>query len=546
WAEEPEVDGVFRGASAHEITGMVAVDRFPGRLFVAVGAVDEGGGWVPASWLSPDGHSWSTPSLAFPDPGPTAPGSGVAAGASLDPGGVTATAVAATTDGFVAVGGAGRGAAGLVWTSSDGRSWVPAALPGPAATAPWQPAVVAAAGSTTVVADRQPGDAHLLVDDPGGWREPTADAATWGSPAPVATPVGLGTDAAGATLVVDVRTPGQTLGPVTHSTVVLTSPDATAWQVVAAPAFGAATVAATSPALRTAVGSEPGAGGTPVAAVFTSPDGQQWQPSPAAPGAFGGTGVAERATAALELAAGGPLVVGTGAAPGSTSGGAPLAWTATHGSFGAPVDLEGADSLAVATPTGACQAASGIVAAVGVASRDDAVAPRAWVTTGAGATSSWRPTTVAAPTGGAAAVEGCSLIGGHLVAWGTLATATGGTQPALWDSSDAASWASRRVDAFDQAGREGGAPGLVALAASGDDWLAAGGAAPAPATGAGGATGLWRSADGGRTFTRVATSAAPFTATGRESLDVVGWLGSTGIVAGDVDGRLAVWTVTGD
>jgi hypothetical protein len=59
-----------------------------------------------------------------------------------------------------------------------------------------------------------------------------------------------------------------------------------------------------------------------------------------------------------------------------------------------------------------------------------------------------------------------------------------------------------------------------------------------------GSSSLWRSADSGASWQRLDTPAAPWLGAEATRFNRVAWLGPTPVVAGVVDGRLAVWTGT--
>jgi hypothetical protein len=52
---------------------------------------------------------------------------------------------------------------------------------------------------------------------------------------------------------------------------------------------------------------------------------------------------------------------------------------------------------------------------------------------------------------------------------------------------------------------------------------------------------LWQSADSGATWSRVDTATAPWQSVTGTSVDQAAWLDHVAVVAGSVDGQLAVW-----
>jgi hypothetical protein len=57
-----------------------------------------------------------------------------------------------------------------------------------------------------------------------------------------------------------------------------------------------------------------------------------------------------------------------------------------------------------------------------------------------------------------------------------------------------------------------------------------------------GTPGMWRSADSGANWQRLDTPGLPWLGAESPLIDRVAWFGPTPVVAGAVDGRLAVWT----
>jgi hypothetical protein len=118
--------------------------------------------------------------------------------------------------------------------------------------------------------------------------------------------------------------------------------------------------------------------------------------------------------------------------------------------------------------------------------------------------------------------------------------------PAYWSAEDTAVWTRDATSPFgpdlpfpahDLARR-----GTVLLeATSGPD---GGGLPPGLIPTTGGSSGVWRSADSGRNWQRLDTPGPPWSGVEPARFDRVAWTGPTPVVAGTVDGRLAVWTGT--
>jgi hypothetical protein len=237
WSTVRSAVSTFFGSGDRVITSVLDIGETgdsqvgtPGPTgLLAVGGVRLGPNWQPASWISPNGFSWSQTSESFPlDREP--PGS---------PGAI-AYAAAGADGALYAVGGSpGRQ---RLWQSSDGLAWSEVALPEAAAgDTGWHLGLVAANGHTTVLADNIPGQPYVLVDQDGRWHQPSAKG-IFGSPLPQAVPTSLVAD--NGTLVMSVETskPGQSLASAPSSVSVLTSNNGTSWRTVNAHAFDGSSV----------------------------------------------------------------------------------------------------------------------------------------------------------------------------------------------------------------------------------------------------------------------------------------------------------------
>ena len=184
-----------------QVGGAVAGDRG----LVAVGATRTAGSDRPAIWFSADGRSWAAVDLT----------------GNLD----TETVlfdVAATPDGFLAVGGTGVGperSVPAVWRSTDGTSW--AAVPGPAGAS--GPLTSVAASGDTVVVAADSGNVWVSVDGGSTWTATDAGSAAGEA-------IGLAALAHGPAgfVISGVADADRTL-------VVATSPDGVSWRPVQLP-----------------------------------------------------------------------------------------------------------------------------------------------------------------------------------------------------------------------------------------------------------------------------------------------------------------------
>ncbi|HMC39940.1 MAG TPA: hypothetical protein VKI19_09785, partial [Acidimicrobiales bacterium] len=298
WSTSDGLDWHLVGPAQSSFTGpgnRIIYSLSPlGTGLVAVGAIDQPSGWVPASWISPDGQSWSLPSLDFQSvprlPHGVADGLGTAGGTAARSVSAVPTLVGPTE--VVAAGGGPDGQA--VWQSSDGLHWTSLALPGPlAASASWRAETAASTIDSTVVLDSEAGQPYVVTDHraagqaptpPAGWSEPSADAATFGAIRPQAVPVSLRAAAGKLELTVEKIVRPQAIGGATVSTTTLVSADGTRWTDPGSalltgpprlPAPGALAARLTTgwAAVSAAVGAS--------APTWTSPTGVAWARSPA-------------------------------------------------------------------------------------------------------------------------------------------------------------------------------------------------------------------------------------------------------------------------
>jgi hypothetical protein len=472
----------FAGVGDHVITALAPF----GTGLVAVGGSRAGTRWTPASWISPNGDSWSEPSTHFALGARSQPDSSDAIVRDLS---AVATGLHSAT--LTAVGGGPT--AQRVWVSTDGLHWVESSLPARAAASTgWEASRVAVAGSTLAIADAEAGQPHLLVRRPTGWLEPSSRPATFGAVQAVARPVGLVSSTAGLLLAVQINHSLQVLGPGSSSVAFFGSADGTTWTPMAATgSFADSEIEAVTaqPAGFVAVGWRQ-VGDYRRATVWTSGDGRSW-------------------------------------------------------SLGAPLDSPPVVTSDVAT--GVCIDGT-VIAVVGQASRTTGgAAPRAWVS---GDGVHWTLATVGPPAlaGTSITMAGCAAIptgpaGAYrMEAFGAVSGSGSSPAPAYWTGVGTTVWTRQTIDPF---GSSFPFP-VLDLSRRSTLWLAAIGnpdAAVLPGgNGSGGPSTLWRSVDSGASWQRLDTSGAPWVGAEPVQIGRVAWLASSPVVAGVIDGRLAVWT----
>jgi hypothetical protein len=488
WRRVDSAQAEFGGPGEHIITGLAQLQSEPsvsGTALVAVGGTWTGSRWAPASWISPNGVSWSRPSTAFAlgaRPQPDASNAVVRAIAAIPSTGLSTL--------LVAVGGGPT--TQRVWRSTDGLHWAEQPLPSAAATSDqWQASLLAVSGSTTVIADADPGQPHVLVDrGTAGWLQPSANPLVFGAVQSVARPSGLVSTAAGVTMAVETDSAEQTVGSGTSSTRLLTTSDGTNWAPIATGSvFEGARVTglASGPGGMVAVGWRQ-IGGTTKAVAWTSPAGHPWEAAtPLDSRSITGSDEARA------VCTSGPEVVAVGWARSASGAQSARVWASTDG--------VGWSVVPVSPPL--------------LAGADDAMA---------GCNS--------APAAGDGRPAGFD-------AFGTAASPQTGVGPAFWSSEEGLSWTRRSANPF-------GDLRLPALdvARSGAVWMAATAtpdpdltSATPPAT-----AGLWVTTDAGDSWQPVDTSGPVWHGQLTAHLDRVAFLGSVPVIAGEVDGRLIVWT----
>jgi hypothetical protein len=598
WHREVPADNPFSGPADHRIEGLALTST---GAVVAVGGVRSGPAWLPVSWISPDGNIWSQPSEALPTATRSQPVEGgtivravTATGSSLVAVGGSSTAqrLWVSTDGqswteAPLPGGAARAAdwsadavaeAGpttvIVDTGPgqprvlvrDHGAWrevsARASIFGPVAPVATPAALVTDGRQLVLAVDiERPGPSVgastrssvvLSSTDGTHWRrlsDPDTLSGAWVDSMDV---MAGSLVAAGTTTTVAGRPAGA----------VWTSLTGQRWRQAAsfatgsrAPGAATATAARGSTLLAFGSAPDPAAGTKP--GVDAVPTAQAWSLSRAA--ATGGSTELDRPTGTdLDAVAG----VGPETVLGSCSNGGTIVVVGAALRRGLPPGLLPATTKSKAlkdrdTTTSSVATSGSPTGAAGQAT--DGTMAVTWASLPEGP---WSAGTVD-PLGGAGGderMDGCAAVDTGFVAWGQTAGPGGGAVPALWTSPDGEAWTLQRISTLDVAG----AAPLTAVAASGSAWVAVGGGQPAalatpwspgsglddpdppaPASsatsGADGGAAVLSSSDAGTTWARLATTAAAWAATGRVATDLVRPLGSTLIVAGTVDSRLAVW-----
>jgi hypothetical protein len=235
-----------------------------------------------------------------------------------------------------------------------------------------------------------------------------------------------------------------------------------------------------------------------------------------------------------------------------------VAWFSPDGStWQRPQALDNSPVLATEQPRATCGAGNSAVIVGSSTATGRGALPAAWSSTDG---SAWTSATFLPATtdGGYTEVDGCLSTGNGFIAYGG-STGDGQTdKPVLWNSADGTSWQELSTtfngpSANQPAGAET-AP-LDGVAVGTTTWLGVSGDTdaptqlwPAPVGGSSGAfftpAGLWTSVDAGNTWQQLATTAPAFTGTVFAQAVAAVYVGQQPIVAGTVDGQLAVWVGT--
>jgi hypothetical protein len=415
---------------------------------------------------------------------------------------------------------------------------------------------VAANGHTTVLADNIPGQPYVLVDQDGRWRQPSAKG-TFGSPVPDAVPTSLIGDNGTLVMSVELSKPGQSLGSASSSVAVLTSDDGSSWHTANLHAFDGATVnqLLAVPDGLLAVGSSPPAGtqgddavgGTGAFARLSGDDGSTWPNEVIGPATLAGL---MAATAAGRLG-NSQYIVGQ-------AGPEAVGWYSPDGTtWEAPQPLDSSPELGTERAIATCVTGSSAAVVGSVTSTGRGSLPVAWVSTDG---SSWAPATFTPtpPSGSSTTAEGCLFTGGGFLAYGASTGAGQVERPQLWTSSDGTLWQQQSATFTGPGGSGPSGPEsapLDGIAFGTTTWLGLSGDGdapsevwPAPVGGAAGAqftpAGLWTSDDAGNTWQQLSTLTPAFTGTVYAQTDAAAYVDQEPVVAGTVDGQLAVWVGT--
>lgn len=574
--------GWFAGTGDRVITSVVDLSEAgnaepgtPGPTgMVALGGVRVGATWQPASWISPNGVSWSQSSEDFPLDGEP----------SGSPGAVVYAAVGAEGR-LLAVGGSpGRQ---RLWQSSGGLAWSSLALPAAGTTARWHLGLVASSGHTIVAVDNVPGQPYVITNDGSQWHQPSATG-VFGVPLATAVPTSLVADDGTLTLTVEVSRPGLVIGSGKSWVAVLSSANGRLWRTTNANAFHGGTVNELLgvPDGLLAVGAVPlpGHGGdealTGAFADLSSDHGATWADQLINPATIGGPAPApvprQSALAATTSSTGAGSASGSTGAPVSgplaavsagrvgdsqfvvgQAGPQAVEWFSPDGNtWEPPRPLDSSPELGIEQPLFACTTGDSAVVVGRIITTARGSLPAAWSSTDG---SSWTGGifTPAPPAGSTTSVEGCLWTGNGFIAYGETGYA-GVEQPVLWVSSDGITWTEMPSTftglASNQALGAQAAP-LDSIVWGTSTWLGLSGQGdlpwqvwPVPVGGLAGAEptplGLWSSVDAGNSWQQVATSVPTFTPALFAQADAAISVGQHPVVAGTVDGRLRVWVGT--
>lgn len=520
WSESSTAEQTLASAPAGRIYSMVA----QGADVYAGGSVADGNSTDAAVWSSADGIHWRQVDTAQPAFGGAAngePGEKVIyslAGLGTDglvavggdmrlgvwspawwissngdswsqpsgtfpshPGGSVARSVASITSGTGGtnvVAVGGTATSQRLWRSSDGLHWSYVALPpGASRSSSWRATLAAVGPAGYLVADGDAGQPHVLVGGQAGWAEPSANPQTFGPVQAVARVRTLSAGLGRVQLLVELSAAPQALG--------------------GAPSITSMVLSTTDG--RTWVGSR----------RF------QLQTAPRPPSGsttsvrFGSEWIAAGRAAATAVA-----------------------WVSRDGiHWTHPVQLPGSGAVAygICASRPASDEGSGSVVVVGRAGlAGGGTQASAWSSNDG---RHWARDAVQPPgiPGGRGALVGCLAVNGGLVAYGE-APGTGGAIPALWRSDSGQVWSIQTVSAF-----SAGSPAPVSdVVQSGATSIAIGGT---PDTG----TSMWLSDDGGSTWRTLSPIGAPWVGWEPPVFEDAAFLAGTAVVAGSVDGGLAVW-----
>jgi hypothetical protein len=272
---------------------------------------------------------------------------------------------------------------------------------------------------------------------------------------------------------------------------------------------------------------------------LTSPDGTAWTPVPP------GRTIPASGIEGLAAVPGGFLAVGATLV--SARQRAAVWFSADGRIWSSPVALDPGPLTAPDEASGVCVDGS-LMAVVGSVQTTSGAAARAWISRNP---RQWSVVTIGphADPGVSTAMVGCTTNsrgapGSQRVdAFGMTSIKGSIPGPAFWSAARSTLWTRETASPFgtdfpapavDEA--RSGTLALVTTAEPDNAFL------PAGLDSAGGSSSLWRTADSGATWQRLDTTGPPWSGAEPAEFDRVAWFGPTPVVAGLVDGRLAVWT----
>ncbi len=235
-----------------------------------------------------------------------------------------------------------------------------------------------------------------------------------------------------------------------------------------------------------------------------------------------------------------------------------VGWFSPDGNaWEAPQPLDTSPQLGTEQPRATCWTGNSAVVVGSVTTTGPGSLPAAWVSSDG---SSWTSSTFdpASPAGSSSTVDGCLSTGNSFIAYGGSTGSGVAEQPVVWTSSDGTVWQQSKASFT---GADGNAPvgpevaPLDGIALGTTTWLGLSGSDdspseqwPAPVGGAAGEeftpAGLWSSVDAGGSWQQIDTAVPAFNGELYSQADVAAYVGEQPVVAGTVDGQLAIWIGT--